>query len=159
MNPHDFLRYETACFNSVTPTSKHIIISPKAESKQVTFVYHKWQNGNSDFSLLLRNQFGLRFKPVSKKKKKVLTMASPSHLLPALQYINYSLGQVWNSLWTLRDLMTSWKSKWANITFTKNGHIINSDSFKLRLAKAKERSKPLAQLEIPESQTAKPFVW
>lgn len=70
MNPHDFLRYETACFNSVTPTSKHIIISPKAESKQVTFVYHKWQNGNSDFSLLLRNQFGLRFKPVSKKKKK-----------------------------------------------------------------------------------------
>lgn len=158
MNPHDFLRYETACFNSVTPTSKHIIISLKAESKQVTFVYHKWQNGNSDFSLLFRNQFGLRFKPVSKKKK-VLTIASSSHFLPALQYVNYSLGQVWNSLWTLRDMMTRWKSKWANITFTKNGHMKNSDSFKLWLAKAKECSKPLAQLEILESQTAKPFVW
>lgn len=49
------------------------------------------KNGNSNFSLLFRKKFGLRFKTVLKK---VLTIPSPSHFLLELEYINYSLGQV-----------------------------------------------------------------
>lgn len=42
--------------------------------------------------------------------------------------------------------------------FTKNGHIKNSDSSELLLAKAEEHSIPWAKLEMLESQAPKSFV-